>query len=63
VLYEAIDGEPTTLGALPPEEQALLADEARAALEDAGLTLGPDTRVVRTDSGPVVLVITAAAPP
>jgi hypothetical protein len=58
VFYELLPGAPTALGALPVEEAALLAEDW-AALVPLGRQPTPESPVVRTAGGPVILVVSA----
>jgi tetratricopeptide (TPR) repeat protein len=56
IVYELIEGEVVTTGALDPEEARPL-EEGWAALASAGLYASPRHPVVRTPGGPVILVV------
>ena len=55
ITFESIEGEEMRLHALPPEERRVL-DACWPALAALGLGPQPERRVLRTPSGPVVLV-------
>ena len=55
ITFESIEGEEMRLHALPPEERRVL-DACWPALAALGLDPQPERRVLRTASGPVVLV-------
>jgi serine/threonine-protein kinase len=59
IVYEALAGEVLPLAALDGAERGALAP-VWPALAGAGLDAGPERRVVRTDAGPVILVVAPA---
>jgi hypothetical protein len=61
ITYEWPLGEQRPLSALPPAEAALL-ESSWALLAAAGFPPGPERAVMRTDGGPVILLV-ATAPP
>jgi tetratricopeptide (TPR) repeat protein len=61
VCYEWLEHDPQPLAALSPTETALLGP-SWTALGAAGLVPTPEHLVVRTDGGPVILVVKVARP-
>jgi serine/threonine-protein kinase len=61
ITYEWLEGEPSPLATLPPDEVAALAG-GWALLAAAGLPPSPEHPVMRTDGGPVILLVAPTTP-